>query len=304
MTQFVVAGPASQSLAVKIANFLDASLISTEYKRFPDGENYLRLNIEDENLLSNQDVIIVQTTAASANSDQNQRILELIMMISAVKRLNPSHLRVVVPYLAYSRQDKVFRPGESTIVTEILRWIELAGATEFYTVDVHAPKVFEVLSIPSFNVDPMQVLANACKERGLNNPVVICPDKGAYNRSRAFAKYLGENVPVVQFEKKRDVKTGEISMVGDIDVKGREVIIADDIIATGGTMARAIQIAKEGGATTIYAVGTHPLLIGNAVVKLLSAGTTEIIGTDALDSIAMQVSLAETIGREIKKEKK
>ncbi|WP_457559336.1 ribose-phosphate diphosphokinase [Candidatus Harpocratesius sp.] len=300
MKQYVVAGPASQFLAVKLAELLNAIVISTEYKKFPDGECYLRLDIDDESNFFKQDIIIVQTTGASAVADQNQRFMELIMMISAVKRLNPAHIRVVVPYLAYSRQDKVFRSGEAIFVEELLKWVEQAGATEFYTVDVHAPKVFEVLSIPAFNLDPMEILAQTCKNRGLSDPVVICPDKGAFERSRAFARHLGEKIPVVQFEKKRDVKTGQITMEGEIDVQGREVIIADDIIATGGTMARAIQIAKKGGATTIYAVGTHPLLIGNAVVKLISAGTTEIIGTDALDSIAMQASLAETIAKAIK----
>lgn len=299
--QYVIAGPASQGLAVKIANLLQASLVATEYKRFPDGECYLRIDVEQEDLFANQDVIIVQTTGASATADQNQRFMELVMMISAVKRMNAAKIRVVMPYLSYSRQDKAFRPGECIFAEELLKWIENAGATEFYTIDVHAPKIFEVLTIPAYNLDPMAVLAQECINRGIQNAVVICPDKGAYERSRAFAKHLGEGVPVVQFEKKRDVKTGEITMQGDIEVKGRDVIIADDIIATGGTMARAINIAKKGGATTIYAIGTHPLLIGNAVLKLMKAGTSEIIGADTLDSIAMQASMAPVIAEAIKK---
>ncbi|MHA1672958.1 MAG: ribose-phosphate diphosphokinase [Promethearchaeota archaeon] len=301
--QYIIAGPASQGLAVKLARELSANVISTENKRFPDGECYLRINLEEEAELAGKDVIIVQTTGASTTSDQNQHIMELIMMISAAKRVKADRIRVVMPYLAYSRQDKAFRPGESMFVEELLRWIEHTGATEFYTIDIHAPKVLEVFTIPAFDLDPMAILAQECKSRDINDPVVICPDKGAYDRSRAFAGHFGEGVPVVQFSKKRDYKTGEITMEGDIDVKGRDVIIADDIIATGGTMARAIQIAKVGGAEKIYAVGTHPLLIGNAVFKLLKAGTTEIIGSDTIDSQAMQASMAKVIADAINKNK-
>jgi ribose-phosphate pyrophosphokinase len=303
MNQIVIAGPASQSLALQIATYLEASVYSTENKVFADGEIYLRIEIEEDSVLENQDVIIVQTTGANASGNQNQRIMELIMMISAAKRANAAKIRVIVPYLAYSRQDKAFRPGESLIVMEILKWIETAGASEFYTIDLHAEKVFQAVNMPTFNLDPMEVLAQVIEGHNIKNPVVICPDKGAYDRTRAFASYLGDNIPVVQFSKTRDVKSGEITMEGDIDVNGRDVIIADDIIATGGTMARALEIAKKAGANSIYAVGTHPLLIKNAVFKLINAGTTEIIGADTIDSIAMQASMAEVIGKAIKKNK-
>ncbi|UYP47959.1 Ribose-phosphate pyrophosphokinase [Candidatus Lokiarchaeum ossiferum] len=299
--QIVIAGPSSQGLAVNLANYLDVQVYATENKVFPDGECYLRIDIENDTVLEDADVLIVQTTGANAAGDQNQRIMELIMMISAAKRAKASKIRVINPYFAYSRQDKAFRPGECLFATEVLKWIERAGATEFYTIDIHAETIFDAVDIPTFNLDPMEILAQIVKDRNVINPIVICPDKGAYERSRAFARYLGEDIPVVQFNKTRDVKTGEITMEGDIDVNGREVIIADDIIATGGTMARALGIAKKAGAKSIYAVGTHPLLIKNATYKLLKAGTTEIIGSDTIDSIAMQASMAEVIGKAIKK---
>jgi ribose-phosphate pyrophosphokinase len=301
--QVVIAGPASQGLAVKLATILNARVVSTENKVFPDGECYLRIDIKDDAELNNKDVIIVQTTGGSAQGNQNQHIMELIMMISAAKRCKAAKVRVVVPYFAYSRQDKNFRPGESVFANEICRWIEAAGATEFYSIDIHAEQVLEAFSIPAFNLDPMEALAKEIKKRGLKDPIVVCPDKGAYERSRSFAKFLGNNVPIAQFSKKRDVKTGEVSMQGEIDVNvaNKEVIIADDIIATGGTMSLAIGIAKNAGAKAIYAIGTHPLLISTAVFKLMSAGTTEIIGTDTLDSTSMQASMAEVIAKAIKR---
>ncbi|MHA1646869.1 MAG: ribose-phosphate diphosphokinase [Promethearchaeota archaeon] len=298
--KLVIAGPASQGLAVKVAQILQVPIYCTETKVFPDGEVYLRIDIGDENLIAGKDVIIIQTTGASSNGDQNQHLVQLINIIGACKRMNAKKIRVVVPYFAYSRQDKAFRPGECLFAEEILKWIETSGANEFYTVDIHAEKIFEALAIPAFNLDPMQVLAEEVKKRNLQNPVVICPDKGAYERSRAFARYLGDNIPVVQFNKKRDVVTGEIVMDGKMDVAGKEAIIADDIIATGGTMSLALGIAKKAGAKSIYAVGTHPLMIKNATYKLLKAGTTEIIGTDTLDSLAMQASVAPVIAKAIR----
>jgi len=296
--QIVIAGPSSQKLATKIAELLQARIIPTENKVFPDGECYLRIDVNEDNEFEGKDVIMVQTTGANSTGDQNLHITELIMMIGAVKRMKASKIRVIVPYLAYSRQDKVFRPGECIFIEELLRWIEKAGATEFYTIDIHAEEVLKKMSIPAYNLDPMEVLANNVAKK-VNNAIVICPDKGAYERSRAFAKYLGKDIQVVQFEKHRDVKTGKITMEGDLPMSGKDVIIADDIIATGGTMAKAIEIAKKSGAKAIYAVGTHPLLIKNAVFKLLTAGTNEIIGTDSIDSAFMQVSLAEIIVKAI-----
>jgi ribose-phosphate pyrophosphokinase len=148
----------------------------------------------------------------------------------------------------------------------------------------------------------MNHLAQYLKTKQLNSPVIICPDKGAMERSKTFAQFLGMDTPVIQFEKKRDVKTGEIVMQGEISVKDKDVIIADDIIATGGTMALALKIAKKGGAKSLYAIGTHPLLTQNAVIRILGVGTTEIIGTDSIISSVMKVSLAGLIAQSIRGE--
>jgi len=297
--QIVIAGPTSQRLALKVAELLHARIVTTENKVFADGECYLRVDVEKDDEFKGKDIIIIQTMGANSNGDQNLHIMELIMMIGAVKRMKASKIRVVVPYFAYSRQDKAFRPGECIFAEEILKWIEMAGATEFYTIDVHADSIFEILKIPAYNLDPMEVLAKELAKRS-KDPIVICPDKGAYERSRKFAGYLGKDVQVIQFIKKRDVKTGKITMEGDLPIQGKDVIIADDIIASGGTMAKAIEIVKKAGAKSIYSVGTHPLMLKNAVFNLIKAGATDIIGTDTIDSAFMQVSIAEVISKAIK----
>ncbi|MEX2682833.1 MAG: ribose-phosphate diphosphokinase [Candidatus Sigynarchaeota archaeon] len=291
--RFVIAGPASQALAVQVGKLLGVPVIETEAKKFPDGENYVRLNVEDEAQFKNSEMIIVQT----ADSPQNDHLIELLYLISIAKRVGAAKIPVVVPYLAYSRQDKVFRPGEAISASLLLTLIERAGATEFVTVDIHAPEVFSAVNIPCYSLDPMPLLAQHLKNRKLVNPVVISPDKGSRDRSKQFADLLGAEL--VLFDKSRDRITGEIEMKGDIKLDGRDVAIADDIIATGGTMATALKLAKKGGARNIFALCTHALLIGNAQYKLGSIGC-EIIGTNATSSPVSVVSVAPIIADHFK----
>ena len=225
MERYLIIGPSSQSLGLQIAKKIDAKPISCDFKTFPDNECYLRLDIADDAMLKGSDVIIVQTTASNSYGDQNKRFMELFMMIS-IAAVRASKIRVVVPYFAYSRQDKVFRPGESIFAEELCRLIQSAGATEFYTVDMHAPAVFKAFTIPAYNINPMQSLANYVNEKfKFEDPVVICPDKGAYERSRAFAGFFGDNIPVVQFDKKRDVVTGKVEMEGEMNVENKDVLL-------------------------------------------------------------------------------
>ncbi|MFX0141042.1 MAG: ribose-phosphate diphosphokinase [Candidatus Hodarchaeota archaeon] len=300
MEKILIVGPASQILGFKIAQELGIEAINTEIKLFPDGENYLRINIEDENLIANKEVIIVQSTGPSSSGNQNTRLMELFMMIDSVKRMGAVKIIVVIPYFAYARQDKVFRPGESQFINVVFRIINSLGIDELYTVDIHSPEVMNECSCKAINIDSMKLLADYISSQGAKNIVVISPDKGAIERSKAFAKHFGENVPVEIIEKERDVKTGEIKMSGVLSLKDKDAVIADDIIATGGTMATAIKIAKESGANKIFAVATHALLLGQAKYRILKAGADEIIGTDSIDNEVCQVSLAKIIADYLK----
>jgi len=158
----------------------------------------------------------------------------------------------------------------------------------------------EECSCKAVNIDSMKLLADYIKSKGAKDIVVVSPDKGAIDRSKAFANHFGENIPVEIFDKERDVTTGEIQMSGVLNLKGKDVVISDDIIATGGTMATAIKIAKESGANKIFAVATHALLLGQAKFRILKAGADEIIGTDSIDNEVCQVSLAKIIADYLK----
>jgi len=295
MEKILVIGPASQLLGIRIRRELGIKSVNTETKIFPDGENYLRINIDDENLIKNKEVIILQSMGPSSRVNQNARFLELLMMIDSVKVMGAYKISVIVPYLAYARQDKIFRVGECTFAKNILKVINSLGIDEFLTVDIHNPDVLEELSCKAINIDSMSILAEYIQSCGAKDIVVVSPDKGAIERSKAFAHHFGEKVPVDYFDKIRDLKTGEITMKGQLSLKNRDVVIADDIIATGGTMAQAIKLAKESGANKIFAVATHALMLQQATYRILDAGADEIIGTDSIDNEMAKVSLVKVI---------
>ncbi|MBY9003790.1 MAG: ribose-phosphate diphosphokinase [Candidatus Lokiarchaeota archaeon] len=301
MEKILIIGPASQMLGVRIGRDLGIKSVNTETKTFPDGENYLRINVDDETLIKNKEVIIIQSMGPSARGNQNARFLELLMMIESVKTMGAAKTIVIVPYLAYARQDKLFRVGECTFAKNILKIINSLNIDEFFTVDIHNPEVLEELSCKAINIDSMSTLAEYIQSHGVKDIVVVSPDKGAIGRSKAFARHFGENVPVDYFDKKRDVKTGEITMKGQLSLKNKDVIISDDIIATGGTMAQAIKLAKESGANKVFAVATHALMLQQATYKILNAGADEIIGTDSIDNEMAKVSLAKVISDYLKK---
>lgn len=298
--RIVIVGPSSQILGIKIAQELGIESLNTESKKFPDGENYIRINIENETLIAGKEVIIVQSISPSANADQNARLMELFMMIDSVKRMGAQKIIVVAPYLAYARQDKIFRPGESQFAKTIISIINYFGIHEFYSVDVHNPIILKECTCKAINIDSMKLLADYIKSLGARDIVVVAPDKGAKERSNAFANHFGKNIPVEVFEKKRDVKTGDIKMSSNSDLKDKDVVIADDIIATGGTMATAIELSKASGARKVFAVATHALLLQQAKYRIMKAGADEIIGTDSIDNEVCKVSLAKIIADYLK----
>ncbi len=300
MEKILIAGPASQILGIRIAEDLGIDSINTEGKKFPDGENYIRINIENETLIAGKEVIIVQSMGPSASADQNARLMELFMMIDSVKRMGAEKIIVVAPYLAYARQDKIFRPGESQFANAVINMLNYFGIDELYSVDIHAPIILNECTCKAINIDSMKLLADYIKARGATDIVVVAPDKGAIERSNAFATHFGEDIPVEVFEKKRDVKTGEIQMSGSSNLNEKDVVIADDIIATGGTMATATKIARESGARKIFAVATHALLLQQAKYRIIKAGADEIIGTDSIDNEVCKVSLAKIIADYLK----
>ena len=282
----VVPGPASQSLGKKVAEILNARIVPVNLKTFPDGEYCLRF----EGDLKDEEVIVVQTTGPP----QDTNIMQLLLMLDTAKDLGAKKVTAVVPYLAFARQDKRFLQGEVVSAETLVKLIEACGTDRFITVNIHAENTLKRFSVPTENLSAITLLAEHFKSRGLDGAFSLSPDKGAIKLAEEADKVLGGGCGWLR--KERDRYTGEIQVEEkSLNVKGRDVIVFDDIISTGGTIARAVKMLKTQGARRVYAACVHPLLIGEAKKKITESGAEEIVGTDSIPSSVRTVSLAPLI---------
>ena len=282
----VVPGPASQSLGQKVAETLDAQIVSVNLKSFPDGEYGLRFDGD----LKGEEVVVVQSTGPP----QDTNIMQLLLMLDAAKDLGAEKVTAVVPYLAFARQDKRFLAGEVVSANTVVKLIEACGTDQFITVNIHSENTLKRFSIPTLNLSAITLLAEHLKSRGLDGAFALSPDKGAVELAEEADRVLGGGCGWLR--KERDRITGEIQVEEkSLNVKGRNVVVFDDIISTGGTIARAVKMLKTQGARRVYAACVHPLLIGEAKQKILENGAEEIVGTDSIPSSVRTVSLAPLI---------
>ncbi|MGD9131717.1 MAG: ribose-phosphate diphosphokinase [Candidatus Bathyarchaeota archaeon] len=282
----VVPGPASQSLGQKVAETLNAQIVSVNLKSFPDGEYCLRFDGD----LKGEEVVVVQSTGPP----QDTNLMRLLLMLDAAKDLGAEKVTAVVPYLAFARQDKRFLPGEVVSAETVVKLIEACGTDRFVTVNIHAENILKRFSVPTLNLSAITLLAEHFKNRGLDGAFSLSPDKGAIGLAEEADSVLGGGCGWLR--KERDRYTGEIQVEEkSLNVKGRDVVVFDDIISTGGTIARAVKMLKTQGARRVYAACVHPLLIGEAKQKILQSGAEEIVGTDSIPSSVRTVSLAPLI---------
>jgi ribose-phosphate pyrophosphokinase len=287
----IILGPASKHLGEKIAGILGAQKVNVAFKIFPDGESYVRLegDMRDE-------VAIVQTTSPP----QDSRLMQLALMADAAKRSGAKKITAVVPYLAYARQDRAFLQGEAVSIETIASMLKVAGVDALVTVNVHQQMVLDRLPFPAKSVSAIPLLAEYFKNRRFSDFFVIAPDKGAVHIAEEAGRVLGTGYGYL--DKQRDRYTGQVSMEKKtFNVKGKTVIIFDDIISTGGTIVAAAKILKDQGAEKVYTACVHPLLVGDAEKRILDAGVEEVIGTDSIPSRVSKVSLASLIARELTK---
>lgn len=286
----IVLGPSSKQLGEKIADLLKAEEVPVAFKNFPDGESYVRLegNVQEE------EAVIVQTTSPP----QDSRLIQLALMADAAKRNGARKIRVVVPYLAYARQDKIFLPGEALSIEAIANMLRVAGVDNLLTVNVHQEKVLSKFPFPAETVSAIPLLAEYFKQRGLEGAFTVAPDEGATYIAEQAERVLQGGFGCL--EKQRDRYTGQVSMEKrSLEAKGKTVIIFDDIISSGGTIVAAAKILKELGAEKIYSSCVHPLLIGDAEKRILDAGVEEIVGTDSVPCHVSKVSLAPLIAKKL-----
>lgn len=284
----IILGPASVQLGMEIANVLKAETVPVAFKSFPDGESYVRL----EGRVQNEDVAIVQTTSPP----QDTRLIQLALMADSARRNGAKRIAAVVPYLAYARQDKAFLQGEAVSAETIARMLKVAGVEQLITVNVHQEMLLARFPFPAKSVSAIPLLAEYFRKKGQAKAFALSPDKGAVHIAEEAKKVLGGECGYM--EKRRDRYTGQVSMeTKTIDIKGKTVIIFDDIISTGGTIIAAVKILRELIPQKIYVACVHPLLIGEAERLILQAGVEEIVGTDSVPSSVSKVSLAPVISK-------
>jgi ribose-phosphate pyrophosphokinase len=277
----IIGGPASQLLAGRVATILKDELALCEYKTFPDGESYTQV-VSD---LGNE-VTIIQSTPTDRD------ILHLLQLLDIC---HGKKISLVMPYFGYARQDKVFKSGEPITARAVAFAINsfLDSTSRVYVVNIHARTVLSHFCPEATNLDATPLLADRIREMGLSKPVIISPDKGAVAMAQAAASCLGAEFD--HLEKTRLSGT-EVSMAPkEIDAKGRDIVIVDDMIATGGTMATAISMLKKQGAKRVFLASVHPVLTGNAVIKLCRSGVEAVLATDTLEKSVSTVSVAPLI---------
>ncbi len=259
---------------------LGGELIETKIKKFPDGEKYVRV------LGSAEEVTVVQSTFAP----QDEHIVELILIADALRARGAERLRAVVPYFAYSRQDRGTKEGEPVSVRAIMKLLGLYY-DELYVFDMHNPETLKFFPGKAVNLSPARAIADYFAEK-LGDGLVLAPDKGARERARAVAERLG--LEFSHFEKER-ISPTEVRMTPvDVDVRGKNVLIVDDIISTGGTMVRAANLLKEMGAGKVFVAATHGVFAEGAIERVSNA-VDELAVTNTIPTPVSKISIVPDI---------
>jgi ribose-phosphate pyrophosphokinase len=284
----IIGGSASQKLAAKIAKELECPLIPIETKRFPDGERYIRIKGK-----VNEEVTVVQSTGYP----QDENLIELFLILKNLKSMGVKRIKVVIPYFGYGRQERRFKSGEAVSAVIIADLLEAAGADEIFCINLHEDNIKEFFQIPVHNLSAMQPIAKYVRDN-LNDPVIVAPDKGALGFAKEIAEILGCEYDYL--EKTRLSPEVVETKPKNLDVKGKEAVIIDDIISTGGTIVNATKILKEHGATKVVVSCVHPVLVEDALLKLFAADVDDVIATDTLRSDVSIISVAQIVADAIK----
>jgi ribose-phosphate pyrophosphokinase len=281
----IIGGPASQLLAGRVAAILNDRLALCDYSTFPDGESYARVVTALEG-----EVVIIQSTST------NQDLVYLLQLLDICRGRRVS---LVIPYFGYARQDKIFKPGEPitarAVATALNPFLEDGRV---FLVNVHASSIMSHFQCQAKNLDATYLLAEKIGSMGLKDVVVISPDKGAVAMAKMAASHLG--APYDYLQKTRLSGTQVSIAPKDVKVADRDVVIFDDMIATGGTMAEAVSLLRLQGARRVYLAAVHPVLAGSAVLKLYHAGVEAVLATDTLDKGVSTVSVAPLIAEALR----
>lgn len=272
-TMRLFSGRANPPLAQRISEYLKVPLDEAEIFEFPNENIFVRL----KKSVRAQDVFLIQPTC----SPVNRNIMELLIMIDTLKRASAGRITAVIPYYGYGRTDKKDQPRVPITARLIADMITVAGANRVLTVDLHAGQIQGFFSIPVDEMTAMPLLVRHFREKAVPNPVIVAPDVGATKRARNFAQAL--NAPLAVIEKRRVENRPTARVLNLIGrVRGKNAIIVDDEIDTGGSLVGAFEILRRRGAQQIYACATHGVFSPPAVERLSALDFAEIVVTDTV----------------------
>lgn len=284
------------ALAQEIAASIGVKLGRTSVSRFSDGE--IQINIEES--VRGCDIFVIQSTSSPAN----EHIMELLIMIDALKRASARSINVVIPYYGYARQDRKARSREPITAKLVANLLETAGANRVITLDLHASQIQGFFDIPVDQLIGVPILASHFEKKNLEDLVIVSPDHGGVVRARKMADRLKAPIAIIDKRRPKPNMSEVMNIVGKIE--GKTAIIIDDIIDTAGTMTLAANAMKKNGAKEVYACSTHPVLSGPAIERIQQSEIKELVVTNTIplpeekqiDKI-IQLSVGDLLGKAI-----
>jgi ribose-phosphate pyrophosphokinase len=269
----LVAGNSNRPLAEAIAQYLKVPLAKGQVKRFADMEIF----VEIQENVRGQDVFVIQSTSFPANDN----LMELLILIDALKRASARRITAVIPYYGYARQDR--KPGPRTPISAklVANLIERAGADRVLTLDLHAGQIQGFFDIPTDNLFAAPVMVRDIEERyGTKNLVVVSPDVGGVVRARGLAKRIDAPIAICDKRRERPGESEVLNVIGD--VKGKRCVLIDDMVDSGGTIVNAAEALADKGAIEVMAYASHGVLSGGAVSRIQSSRLKALVITDSI----------------------
>ncbi len=291
----LVAGNSNRALAQEISEHLGIKLTDSEVGRFPDGE----ISVHIKETVRGADVCVIQSTCPPVN----ENLMELLLIIDALKRASAERVTAVIPYYGYARQDRKHIGRVPISAKLVANMIVTAGADRVLTLDLPAGQIQGFFDVPVDNLRGDPILADYFRHQNLENTVIVAPDVGAAKRARAVAERLGLPLAIVEKSRVSPTEVRALNIIGNVE--GKRAILIDDILATGGTVIEATNLLLEYGAREVLAAFTHGVFAGDAVRKLEASPVKRVIVTNTIpvphspkiEAISVGVLLAETIKR-------
>jgi ribose-phosphate pyrophosphokinase len=268
----VFSGNANPKLANEICDYLEIELGKAMVAKFSEGE--IRVKIEQD--VRGKDVFVVQPTCPPVNDN----LVELLIIIDALKRASAKRITAVLPHYGYARQDRKDQPRVPITAKLVANIITVAGADRVLTIDLHAGQIQGFFDIPLDNLHAVNVFVDYFTKLGVRNMVVVSPDVGGIKMARAYAKRLNSALAIVDKRRISDKEAEVMHILGE--VKGKHAVIVDDIVATAGSLVEAAAALKKAGAKDIYATVTHPILSGPAIERISKSPIKELIVTNTI----------------------